>query len=128
MTPREMAERLRSREEELSAEYQELARLPGSPGEERLIRQLLNFQRFQVMTLELLCEGVPERFIGFGQVSEDDVNLREGPGGGYPVVERLKRGQPLVLLSTHGYWVEVQVPRGRSGYVFKDYVQQEASL
>lgn len=123
----ELAGRLREREGELWEGYRELEEGTGSEVERRVAAQLVNFQRLQMATLEILAAGVPEEFLGLGRIVAEDVNLREGPGGRYPLVRKLARGELVMILGYSGYWTHVSVPRGPSGYVFKDYVQQETS-
>lgn len=122
----ETAGRLREQEEQIAEGYKELHRAAVRDVEKRLAEQIANFQRLQVLSLDLLAEGVPEQFLGFGRITGEDVNLREGPGGRYPLVGKLDKGDVVIVQGVDGYWVQVQVPRGRSGYVFKDYIQQES--
>ncbi len=122
----ETASRLKEREESLTEDYRALPQAALRDVEKKLAEQIANFQRLQVMSLDLLAEGVPEQFLGFGRVTGEDVNLREGPGGRYPLIGKLDRGEMVIVQGYDGFWVQVQVPRGRSGYIFKDYLQQES--
>lgn len=122
---RDVAARLREQEGGLAGGYEELEGAADREVERSLAGQVARYQRLQLMSLELLADGVPEPFMGFGLVNGEEVNLREGPGGRFPLVGRLARGEMVILKGYNGYWVQVQVPKGRSGYVFKDYVQQE---
>lgn len=124
---REVASRLREQENALSDGYKDLRESADREVEKRLAGKIGDFQRLQVASLELLAEGVNEQFQGLGRVVGDDVNLREGPGGKYPLLARLAVGELVVILGFNGHWVQVAVPRGPSGYVFKDYVQQETA-
>lgn len=122
---REAAMRLREQEEALAADYRLLENAAARDVERRVVGQILNFQRLQLASLALLADGVPEPFMGFGHIVADDVNMREGPGGRYQAVDRLAKGTMVVIQGYSGYWVQVVVPGGRGGFVFKDYVQQE---
>ncbi len=123
----ELAARLREREGELWGGYRELEEGAGSDVERRVAAQLVNFQRLQMATLEILADGVPEEFLGLGRIVADDVNLREGPGGRHLLVRKLTRGDLVMILGYSGYWTQVRLLRGPTGYVFKDYVQQETT-
>lgn len=123
----EVAARLRQEEGELWERYRELEEGAGRDVEKRVAAQVVNFQRLQMATLEILARGVPDQFLGLGRVDADDVNLREGPGGRYPLLAKLNRGDMVVVLGYSGYWTQVSVPGGQTGYVFKDYVQQETT-
>lgn len=121
----DLAGHLRSREAGLVEEYKALVENTSFDAEKKLASQLADFQRFQTIGLELLAEGVPDQFFGFGRITSDDVNLREGPGARYDLVSKLSQGELVIIRGFSSLWVEVQVPRGPSGYVFKDYLQQE---
>lgn len=122
---RELASRLRELESALLDGYREIGESAEREVEKRLAAQIGNFQRLQVVSLELMAEGVPEQFHGLGRITSDDVNLREGPGGKYPLLGSLSQGDLVIILGFSGYWVQVSVPHGPTGFVFKDYVQQE---
>lgn len=123
----DVASRLREQENALVDVYKELGESAEREVEKRLAAQIGGFQRLQVASLGLLAEGVPEQFHGLGRVIGDDVNLREGPGGRYPLLGQLNAGELVVILGFSGYWVQVAVPNGPTGYLFKDYVQQETA-
>lgn len=57
------------------------------------------------------------------------VNLRSGPGAGFPVVTVLARGQQVNVLSQNadGSWVQVQLFTGVSGWVNARYVVAETA-
>ncbi len=47
-----------------------------------------------------------------GRVTGNSVNLREGPGTGFAVVNQASRGEEFVVTgSSDGAWVEVELPR-----------------
>lgn len=124
---REVANRLREQEGMLRDGYDELVNEAEREVEQRVAVQLQSFQRLQVASLELLADGIPDQFIGLGRIIDDNVNLREGPGGRYPLQATLNRGDLVVVMGYSGYWAHVAVPHGPTGYVFKDYVQQETA-
>ncbi len=124
---REVASGLRSQEEALADGYRALEEAAGREVERKVVAQIVNFQRLQLASLALLAGGLPEPFLGFGHITADDVNMREGPGGRYQVVGKLARGDMVIIQGYAGYWVQVLVPGGQGGFVFKDYVQQEMS-
>lgn len=121
------AQRLREQEAALQGLYQEMAETASRDMERSLISQAMKFQHLQLVSLDLLFEGVPEQFRGLGRVLADDVNLREGPGARFPLVGKLRTGEFVVIRGQEGLWVEVQVPKGPSGFLFKDYVAQETT-
>ncbi len=123
----EVAGKLRQEEGARWERYRELEEGAGRDVEKRVAAQVLNFQRLQMATLDILAQGVPDQFLGLGRVDADDVNLRQGPGGRYPLLAKLNRGDMVVVLGYSGYWTQVSVPGGQTGYVFKDYLQQETT-
>lgn len=125
-TLRQLAERIREREQELAPLYEELAKSAGGETAVRLVQQVSRYQRFQLLSLDLLAGELPQRFAGFGTIVSDEVNLREGPGGNYGLAGHLRQGDQVIVTGQQGYWVEVQVPRGKAGYIFKDYVAIES--
>lgn len=115
---------LKKREAEMVAAYEELARLYGEGTAGEVARLLLRYQEFQLLALDLLSSP-PQSFAGFGVIVSDEVNLRAGPGGRYPLEGRLSRGQTVAIQGEEGYWVRVWLPGGREGYVFRDYLRRE---
>lgn len=61
-----------------------------------------------------------------GTVTAAALNLRGGPGTQFPIIYRLKKGDPLVILADLGQWLHVRVGIGSGysldGYVFKKFV------
>ena len=125
---KELAGRLREEEERLLELYEEVSGAAVGDVDGRIAKQIAEYQKLQLKCLELLAGELPERFMGFGRVVNDSVNLREGPGGSYSLVQKLDRGEAVIIQEYAGYWVRVQVPGGPSGFTFKDYIQQEASF
>lgn len=120
-----LADQLRAHESELMPTYEELARAAEAPAEVKIVHQLRAYQRLQLLSLELLGDRVPERFLGFGRVTASDVNIRSAPNGQAGLVGKAQQGDQVIICSYQGYWVEVQVMHGPSGYIFRDYVQEE---
>lgn len=56
-----------------------------------------------------------------------DVNMRSGPGVGYPVVVVVPGGARMDCQQAKGDWIKV-VYGGASGYVYRDYVQGDEGL
>lgn len=115
---------IKEREREILPAYGELVSLFPEGVQGEVARLLLRYQEFQLLALDLLSSP-PRSFAGFGVITSDEVNLRAGPGGRYPLEGRLSRGQTVVVQGEEGYWVRVWLPGGREGYVFRDYVQRE---
>jgi len=89
-----------------------------------LLSTILNQKKFEIETLRLLASGkVPDRFLGFGTVVENDVNFRDAPSPQGNILKSLSRGTPVILTDRRGNWVGLQLYDGQSGWVFKDYVR-----
>jgi uncharacterized protein YraI len=59
-------------------------------------------------------------------VNTTNLNLREGPGTYYQVIERLTYGQELILLSENGDWLEVKSTDDEQiGFVYRKYVRRK---
>ncbi|HEY8393521.1 MAG TPA: SH3 domain-containing protein [Thermaerobacter sp.] len=123
---RELAAELRDQERPLLERYQQLIDAAVTETERRLAQMMYNYQRFQLQSLELFQDRVPERFHCFGVITHDDVNVRQGPTGKSEAIARVDRGTPVIVMAMEGFWAEVQLVGGQTGYVFKDYVRCEA--
>lgn len=106
--------------------YKDLRGASVTRAEQALASAVHEAQKAQISYLQLLCEDLPPQFISVASVSSDAVKLREGPGGNHPQVGELRAGTPVIVMEWNGYWAQVQVPGGRRGYVFRDYVRTEA--
>jgi len=53
----------------------------------------------------------------------DNLNLRNGPGITYLIIEILRSGTILEVTGTEGVWLEVITPAGREGWVHGDFVE-----
>ncbi|HHY16487.1 MAG TPA: SH3 domain-containing protein [Firmicutes bacterium] len=104
--------------------YKDMAKKVRSSTERDLIDRILTQKRFEIETLRLLCSGkVPDRFIAFATIVEDEVNFRDSPNPSGNLMEVLSRGTPVILTERRGNWVGIQLYDGKSGWVFRDYVR-----
>ncbi|HHW17500.1 MAG TPA: SH3 domain-containing protein [Firmicutes bacterium] len=113
-------------EQELKAieQYNELLKRSSGATERELIGRILAQKKFEVETLKLLRSGkVPDRFLAFGQVTEDEVNFRDAPSPSGGILAVLGRGTPVILTEKRGNWVGVQLYDGKTGWIFRDYVR-----
>ena len=56
-------------------------------------------------------------------VSSEILNLREGPGTNYPIIETLEKGDTLELLGYDGEWIQVIILKSKNvGYVKSKFV------
>ncbi len=115
---------LLEREENAKKQYQALmARTSGGIGRQ-LLEKILAQKMFEIETLRLLNSGkMPDRFLGFGTVVDDDVNFRESPSPQAYVLGTLNRGMPVILTEKKGNWIGIQLYDGKTGWVFRDYVR-----
>jgi len=120
----EILSQLMEQEEDAIKQYKVLlGRSQGSTVRE-LIERVLAQKQFELETLKLLRTGnVPERFISFGSIIDDEVNFRESPSPSANVITVLQRGTPVILTERRGNWIGIQLYDGRSGWVFRDYVR-----
>ena len=56
-----------------------------------------------------------------------NVNLRSGPGLGYPVVAKLQDGESVSLLDERGGWASIATNSGTIGWMFGAYLSGAAS-
>lgn len=113
-------------EQELKARerYTELLAEAKGATERELVGRIIAQKKFEIETLKLLSTGkVPNRFMGFGTVIEDEVNFRDAPSPQALVRVELSRGTPVIVTERRGNWVGVQLYDGRNGWVFRDYVR-----
>jgi uncharacterized protein YgiM (DUF1202 family) len=116
-------------EEPLLQLYDRLVRGAVGRGEKELTRRMLQSQRFQISTLKVLVEGrIPDKFLYFGVITHDEVNVRENAAARSRSLALVGPGTPVIAQELSGNWVSVQLPDGRSGWVFKDYVRRELSV
>jgi len=115
---------LLEQEQKARERYADLMAEARSATERDLIERILIQKKFEIETLKLLASGnVPARFLGFGSITEDEVNFRESPTPQSPVKQTLSRGTPVILTDRRGNWVGLQLYDGKAGWVFKDYVR-----
>lgn len=120
---RELVASIRNDEQPLVKMYEDLKQASGRGTRFKLADQMLNYQRFQMECLALLEGEVPEDFQCFGQITDDEVNLRDGAGPRYRLLGKLEKGTPVIVMSYDGNWTRLQTPEGLKGHVFKDYVE-----
>ncbi len=123
---RELARALLDAERPMAASYRELRGAAVTRIEQALTGHLESAQASQVALLGLMCDELPDRFLGLGTITSQAVKLREQPGGSHPVVAELEAGTPVIVMEWQGYWAQVQLPGGRRGFVFRDYVRTDA--
>jgi len=122
---RELAKEIKAREEPLVADYERLASAAVSATEKKLAGLVLGYQTFQLKSLDLFQTEVPDRFVGFGSIVSNDVNVRRGPTAKEVSVFLAQKDTPVIIKDIKGLWVEVRFADGREGFVFKDYVNLE---
>ncbi|HVB09470.1 MAG TPA: SH3 domain-containing protein [Bacillota bacterium] len=123
---RDLARELLVAEEPLAGSYRELRSAAVTQIEQALSGHLEAAQASQVALLGLMCDELPNKFLGLGTITSQAVKLRDGPGGSHPVLLELGAGTPVIVMEWQGYWAHVQLPGGRRGYVFRDYVRTDA--
>jgi len=126
-TVQELAKAIKAHEEPLIAEYEGLASAAVSPTEKKLAALVLGYQKFQLKSLDLFETEVPDKFIAFGSIVSDAVNVRRGPTAKEVSLFLAERETPVIVKDVKGLWVEVRFADGREGYVFKDYVHIETA-
>jgi hypothetical protein len=50
-------------------------------------------------------------------VTTSKANVRSGPGTGYKVIERVKKGEPLDIVEQKGDWLRIRQKGGREGWI-----------
>jgi N-acetylmuramoyl-L-alanine amidase len=63
----------------------------------------------------------PANFRGYVSVTASTLNLRGGPGTGFPVVEQLPLGEVLAVLARESGWLRVARLNGRLGWVSESF-------
>ncbi len=123
----ELAKGIKAREEPLQGEYEGLASAAISVTEKKLAAMVLGYQKFQLKSLDLFQTEVPDRFLSFGSITSDGVNVRRGPTAKEVSLFVADRGTPVIVKDVKGLWVEVRFANGKEGFVFKDYVHIETA-
>ncbi len=115
---------LLEREENARNQYQALMKRMSGGMARQLLEKILAQKMFEIETLRLLASGkIPDRFLGFGTVVDDEVNFRESPSPQAYVLGVLHRGVPVILTEKKGNWVGIQLYDGKAGWVFRDYIR-----
>jgi SH3-like domain-containing protein len=114
---------LLAQEEKAIDEYTLLLSKASKRTERELLERVLAQKKFECESLRLLAGGkVPDRFIAFGNISENEVNFRGPPNPKSEIIAELSKGTPVILMEHRGNWAGIQLYDGRQGWVFKDYV------
>ncbi|MGI6661964.1 MAG: SH3 domain-containing protein [Bacillota bacterium] len=120
----EVLSELLEQEQKARDRYTELRAGAKSATERELIERIIAQKKFEIETLRLLSTGkVPNRFMGFGMIIDDEVNFREAPSPQALVRAQLSRGTPVIVTERRGNWVGIQLYDGKDGWVFRDYVR-----
>ncbi|WP_187296381.1 SH3 domain-containing protein [Tepidibacter mesophilus] len=64
-------------------------------------------------------------YIGIGEVTADELNVRSGPGKNYTAIDSISRGHIVNVTEIRGDWCKityVDAGEGRSGWVAKRYI------
>ncbi len=61
------------------------------------------------------------------QVKWANVNLREGPGMNFKVVDNIKKGTSLSVLEEKGDWFHIRLADGKEAWLFKTAISEETS-
>ena len=63
-------------------------------------------------------------------VTNDTLNIRSGPGTGYPIVGTLKRGDEVTVTGRNkaGTWLAITTEGGLEGWVYADYTSMEPAV
>ncbi len=59
-------------------------------------------------------------------VMAPSLNVRSGPGPGFPVIDVVGRGTTMVVLGQNGGWLLVQLPSGQTGWVGQQFTAPAA--
>lgn len=124
---KDQAQALLAAETPLAQAYRDLRSAAVTRAEQALAGAVQEAQRAQLSYLQLLCEDLPPQFISVGSIHSEAVKLRQGPGGAHPQIAELRAGTPVLVMEWSGYWAQVQIPGGRRGFVFRDYVRAEGA-
>lgn len=54
------------------------------------------------------------------QVADPFIDVRTGPGRGYPVFHVVEQGALIKVLKRRTQWIKVRTPRGRIGWVYRE--------
>ena len=58
------------------------------------------------------------------QTSDGYLNLRDGPGTGHAILQRLSPGDRVTVLETLGRWARVRLASGKQGWASADYLER----
>ena len=57
-------------------------------------------------------------------IADPYIDIRTGPGRGYPITQIAERGEEIALLKRRTQWFKVRTSRGYTGWVFEDQLQR----
>lgn len=77
-------------------------------------------------TVKLEPETPPDHSSTVYRTTASRLNLRTGPGTGYGIVAKIKRGTGCTVLSSSGNWRKVKTFNGQVGWVSANYLSREA--
>jgi hypothetical protein len=61
-------------------------------------------------------------------VADPYIELRTGPGRGYPIFYVAERGEAIEILRRRTDWFQIRIPRGQEGWVLRDQLVQTLTL
>ena len=61
-------------------------------------------------------------------VQDPYIEMRTGPGRGYPIFYVAERGESIVVLRRRTDWYQVQAARGEQGWVYGDQLERTLEL
>jgi opacity protein-like surface antigen len=80
-----------------------------------------------LVLLGLLSAGTAAAGVATVVVRDPYLDLRSGPGRGYPVVQSVERGASVQLLRQHTDWIKVRTDRDREGWVNRTQLERTLS-
>lgn len=123
---KELAFELHQQEQSLLEKYDQVLRATSGGTEQQLAQEIWKAQNFQLSILELIEKDlVPEKFLSFGTITAEDVNVRSGPSAKQEKIHVLQQNVRVIVMEFEGNWAHIQMPDGRTGWVFKDYVRTD---
>lgn len=122
----ELASELHEQEQEMLGKYERILNAAVGSTEKQLAQEILKAQHFQLSTLELIEKDlVPQKFLSFGTITSDDVNVRSGPSARQEKIRVLQQNVRVIVMEVEGNWAHVQMADGETGWIFKDYVRTD---
>ena len=63
-----------------------------------------------------------------GFVTADQLNVRAGAGEKYYILGKLKKGEPVFIVSSEGDWYKIRPPEAARGWVHEDYLDKISEI